>query len=67
MERVAVEATPHEGFHSQYGSFASSSPVTDGERVYASFGSRGLYSYDLDGNLIWTKDLGQMSKFLQFG
>jgi|TARA_B100001971_G_C18247728_1_gene575630 outer membrane protein assembly factor BamB len=67
VERVAVEATPHEGFHSQYGSFASSSPVTDGERVYASFGSRGLYSYDLDGNLIWTKDLGQMSKFLQFG
>jgi len=65
--RVATEAIPHEGFHSQYGSFASSSPVTDGERVYASFGSRGLYSYDLEGTLIWKKDLGRMSKFLQFG
>ena len=39
-ERTAVEATPHEGFHPQYGSFASNSPVTDGERVYASFGRR---------------------------
>ena len=66
-ERTAVEATPHEGFHAQYGSFASSSPVTDGEHVYASFGSRGLYCYDLDGNLIWQKDLGRMTKFLQFG
>ena len=66
-ERTAVEATPHEGFHPQYGSFASNSPVTDGEHVYASFGSRGLYCYGLDGTLIWTKDLGRMSKFLQFG
>ena len=66
-ERTAVEATPHEGFHAQYGSFASSSPVTDGEHVYASFGSRGLYCYDFDGQLIWQTDLGQMRKFLQFG
>ena len=66
-ERTATEATPHEGFHLQYGSFASHSPVTDGEHVFAYFGSRGVYSYDLDGNLIWKKDLGQMRKFLQFG
>ncbi len=66
-ERTATEATPHEGFHPQYGSFASNSPVTDGEHVFAYFGSRGLYSYDLDGNLIWKKDLGEMRRFLQFG
>jgi outer membrane protein assembly factor BamB len=66
-ERTAVEATPHEGFHPQYGSFASNSPVTDGQHVYASFGSRGLYCYDLEGTLVWKRDLGQMSKFLQFG
>ena len=66
-ERVVTEATPHEGFHPQYGSFASHSPVTDGEHVVAYFGSRGLYSYDLDGNLRWHKDLGQMSKILRFG
>lgn len=57
-ERTAVVATPHEGHHRRYGSFASSSPTTDGERIYVSFGSRGLYAYDLDGNLDWKKDYG---------
>ena len=66
-ERTAVEATPHEGHHPQYGSFASNSPVTDGTHVYAYFGSRGLYCYDLDGRLVWKRDLGQMRRFLQFG
>jgi len=41
-----------------YGSFASNSPVTDGKRVYAFFGSRGAFCYDLDGKPIWEKDLG---------
>ena len=67
-ERVAKVATPHEGYHRQYGSFASNAPVTDGRYLYASFGSRGIYCYDLDGKLIWEKDLGvQMRIKLQFG
>ena len=52
------KATPHEGYHAQYGSFASASPVTDGERVYVSFGSWGLYCYDLSGELMWERDPG---------
>src|SRR5688572_23771172 len=46
-QRTATVATPHEGYHGVYGSFASNSPVTDGARVFAFFGSRGLYAYDL--------------------
>ncbi|TDJ79625.1 MAG: hypothetical protein E2O39_00650 [Planctomycetota bacterium] len=57
-ERTAKEAKPHEGYHRQYGSHASYSPVTDGERLYASFGSQGVYCYDLDGALLWERDLG---------
>jgi outer membrane protein assembly factor BamB len=57
-QRTATVATPHEGYHRTYGSFASNSPVTDGERVFASFGSRGLYAYSLDGALLWQKDFG---------
>jgi outer membrane protein assembly factor BamB len=38
--------------------YASETPVTDGERVYAYFGMTGLYCYDYDGELVWTKDLG---------
>ena len=39
--QTAVTALPHEGYHATYGSFASNSPTTDGQRIYASFGSRG--------------------------
>jgi outer membrane protein assembly factor BamB len=49
---------PHEGFHRRYGSFASNSPVTDGRRLYAFFGSNGIYCYDLDGKLLWSRDPG---------
>ena len=67
-ERTASTATPHEGYHRQYGSFASNSPVTDGKRVWAFFGSRGLYSYDLDGKLLWQKDFNvKMRMRLAFG
>jgi outer membrane protein assembly factor BamB len=61
-ERTATTATPHEGYHPQYGSFASNSPVTDGKNVYAFFGSRGMYCYDMGGKLIWQKDFGVQMK-----
>jgi outer membrane protein assembly factor BamB len=57
-EHTPIVATPHEGYHRVYGSFASNSPVSDGERLYAFFGSRGLYAYSLDGKLLWQKDFG---------
>jgi hypothetical protein len=46
---VAKVATPHEGYHRQYGSFATIPLATDGNYFYASFGSRGIYCYDLGG------------------
>lgn len=67
-QRTAKVATPHEGYHRTYGSFASNSPATDGRYVYASFGSRGIYAYDFNGKLIWEKDPGvQMKMRLAFG
>lgn len=67
-ERTAITAVPHEGFHNTYGSFASNSPVTDGKNVYAFFGSRGMYCYDMDGNLVWKKDFGvNMRMRMAFG
>ncbi|MCB1205477.1 MAG: PQQ-binding-like beta-propeller repeat protein, partial [Verrucomicrobiae bacterium] len=53
-KQTAVTATPHEGTH-ETNTFASASPCTDGERVYAHFGSRGLFCYDLEGTLLWSK------------
>ncbi|MDQ3069974.1 MAG: PQQ-like beta-propeller repeat protein [Acidobacteriota bacterium] len=67
-QKTAAVATPHEAHHQMYGSFASNSPVTDGRRVYASFGSRGLFVYDMNGNEVWKKDFGvQLRMRLQFG
>jgi outer membrane protein assembly factor BamB len=66
--RVAKTATPHEGHHPQYGSFASNSPVTDGKYVYAFFGSRGMYCYDMKGKLVWQKDFNvKMRMRMAFG
>jgi outer membrane protein assembly factor BamB len=67
-QRTAVTATPHEGYHHLYGSFASNAPATDGQRVFAFFGSRGLFVYDLNGKLLWQKDPGiRMAMRLAFG
>jgi outer membrane protein assembly factor BamB len=38
--------------------YASSTPVTDGQYVYAYFGSEGLYCYDFNGKLIWKQSFG---------
>lgn len=55
----AVEAVPHEGTHAT-NTFASASPCTDGERVYAHFGSRGLFCLSRAGEPLWSRDLGDM-------
>ena len=49
------------------GNYAACSPVTDGEHVYAFFGSRGLYCFDMNGNQKWDKDFGKMRIKLTFG
>jgi len=66
-QHVAREEAPHEGTHREFGTYASSSAVTDGEHVIASFESRGLYAYDMDGKLVWQKDLGDKQMRNQFG
>ena len=35
--------------------FASSTPVTDGERLYAYFGNLGVFALDMAGNVVWER------------
>ncbi|HEY6546498.1 MAG TPA: PQQ-binding-like beta-propeller repeat protein [Vicinamibacteria bacterium] len=51
-ERTAWEGVPVDSRHKK-ASFASPTAVTDGERVYAYFGTEGLYAYDFAGTLAW--------------
>ncbi len=41
--------------------FCSGSATTDGERVYASFGSAGVLACDFDGKLLWHRKLGKLT------
>ena len=65
-QKTAIQTVPHEGKHDT-GSFASNSAVTDGKYIWAGFGSRGVYCYDMDGKQIWSKDLGKMRILMGFG
>jgi outer membrane protein assembly factor BamB len=58
-QQVVVEEVPHEGRHDT-NTYAAGSPVTDGQRLYFSFGSRGVFCYSLEGSLVWKLDLGDM-------
>jgi outer membrane protein assembly factor BamB len=58
-QQVAIQEAPHEGAHNT-NSYASASPTTDGERLYVSFGSRGIFCFDLNGQRLWNRDLGDM-------
>ena len=66
-QKKATTAKPHQQTHST-NNFASASPCTDGEHVYAHFGSRGLYCYTMDGELKWSrKDFQPMQTRNGFG
>lgn len=64
--RSCVRAMPHEGTHETNG-FASASPCTDGKRVYAHFGSRGLHCFTVAGEPLWNRDFGDMTVRNGFG
>jgi outer membrane protein assembly factor BamB len=57
--RVAFEGPPIEARHIK-STYASATPVTDGRTVIASFGSQGIYAYDVNGNFRWKVDLGHI-------
>ncbi len=59
-ERIADEGIPKERRHTK-STFANPTPATDGKYLVVSFGSQGLYCYDLEGRLIWKKDLGSLA------
>jgi len=65
-QQTAREERPHEATQ-ENGTWASSSAVTDGQHLYAFFESRGLYAYDMDGKLLWQKDLGDKNMRSEFG
>lgn len=64
--RMVREVAPHEGTHMTH-SYAAGSPVTDGKRLYVSFGSFGTYCLDMAGKVLWSRDLGKLETRLGWG
>jgi outer membrane protein assembly factor BamB len=65
-QTTVTERVPHRGHHRDSG-YACGSPTTDGRFLYASFGSHGTYCLDLQGDLRWSRDLGLMETYIDFG
>ena len=53
-EREVHRSVPKTARHLK-NSFASETPVTDGQRVYAYFGNVGVFAFDMDGTLVWSQ------------
>jgi outer membrane protein assembly factor BamB len=60
-DRTAYEGTVYDRRH-KLNTYASSTPITDGRRVYAYFEAEGLYAYDFSGALAWKTSLGKITK-----
>ena len=55
-QRVVHAAVPSQSTH-QKNSYASETPVTDGERVYVYLGYAGLFAFDMNGKPVWSKPM----------
>lgn len=64
--REAEASRPVIGRHPK-NSYASETPVTDGERVYALFGDVGIFCYDLDGKPVWKKRIEPRETLYNYG
>ena len=64
--RRSVPYTEAEATH-KTNPFCSASPVTDGERVIAWFGSAGLVCWDFEGTELWRRDLGKQEHMWGYG
>jgi len=65
-EREAHKGQPFGGRHRK-NTYASETPTTDGERVYAYFGNAGLYCYSMDGELLWKLNWEPQPVRMDFG
>ena len=64
--RTFFAGPPPGGRHSK-NTFASETPVTDGETVFVYITGLGLWAYSLDGDLRWERRLDRFQIYMDFG
>lgn len=65
-KQIAYEGKPRIPTQ-QSNTYATETPIADGERLYAYFGMHGVFCYDLAGKLLWKTDLGSYAMAMGFG
>jgi outer membrane protein assembly factor BamB len=58
--KARMPEPPYRGSMQRHG-YASSTPASDGERVYVFFGKSGVFAFDLNGRQIWHADVGPVN------
>ena len=69
--KILWQKTIHKGKPAQpvhiKNTYASETPVTDGERVYFYFGNVGVFCYDMNGNELWKKSIESVKMRYNWG
>jgi outer membrane protein assembly factor BamB len=65
-EKLAYQGVPSQPIHIK-NSYASETPVSDGERLYVYFGNVGVFCYSLDGSLLWEHKLRPFKMLMGWG
>ena len=65
-KRTVKQEKPRVGTHRD-NTYASETPVTDGKHIVVYFGMTGLYCFDLEGKILWEKDLGVFPMMANWG
>lgn len=66
-ESAATPEDPYSGMGVPAHGYASHTPTSDGQRVYAFFGKSGVFAYDMDGNKVWHQSVGTDSGQRKWG
>jgi outer membrane protein assembly factor BamB len=59
---TAITQNGVEWVHQKNG-YASATPVTDGQRIYASFGRHGLVAFDMNGRIAWQRAFAAIENY----
>ena len=59
-DKTADAVLPEDNYRGMFAEngYATHTPVSDGEMVYAFFGKSGVFAFDMEGNQVWHKNVG---------
>lgn len=65
--KAALPEDPYSGIGVTAHGYASHTPVSDGQNIYAFFGKSGVHAFDMDGKELWQAEVGKESDPTKWG